>query len=102
MSIAFENSIFMFDVNDRIDIDLELVERLEGQQDDGTRDRNIYTFADDRGNCYVWKTFNDLSYEGKTATAGDRIRLIGTVKAHSVYRNIKQTVLSYCKIVAID
>lgn len=102
MSIAFENSIFMFDVNDRIDIDLELVERIAGQQDSGVRDRNIYTFADDRGNCYVWKTFNDLSYEGKTAKPGDRIRLIGTIKAHSVHRNIKQTVLSYCKIIAID
>ena len=53
----------------------------------------IYSFIDASGNCLIWNTtaFNEL-------TAGDKLKLKGTIKRHSEYKGIKQTELQRCKI----
>jgi hypothetical protein len=55
----------------------------------------INTLKDDEGNKFVWKTQHDLVY---THGKGETIKLKGTVKEHSEYREEKQTILTRCKI----
>ena len=57
---------------------------------------NLHSFKDEQGNIYTWKTgtFIDADY-------GTQMRLKGTVKDHSEYKGIKQTVLTRCKVEAI-
>lgn len=53
----------------------------------------IYSFIDESGNCLIWNTtsFNEL-------TAGDKLKLKGTIKGHKEYKGIKQTELQRCKV----
>lgn len=50
----------------------------------------IYKFTDEKGNVYIWKTQKNLENEKGTIT--------GTVKEHTEYNGVKQTVLTRCKI----
>ena len=50
----------------------------------------IYEIMDPKGNVYLWKTANSVK-EGTYAVTG-------TVKMFSDYKNIKQTILTRCKI----
>ena len=51
----------------------------------------IHSFEDDDGNVIIWKTATFL--EGD-----DKFTLTGTVKEHSEYKGVKQTVLTRCKV----
>lgn len=53
----------------------------------------IYTFTDESGNVFIWKTTAFISEK-----TGTKIKLKGTIKAHGEFRNIKQTELMRCKI----
>lgn len=68
----------------------------------------IHNFEDAAGNVIIWKTTNSLieetypedkpgHYEAHPFTTGT---LTGTVKEHSEYRGVKQTVLTRCKVSA--
>ena len=53
----------------------------------------IYKFVDDNNNVYIWKTSKDIDFDyvvGKNVT--------GTIKDLSEYREIKQNVITRCKI----
>lgn len=52
----------------------------------------LYQFVDNAGNIFVWKTqkYFDEKTELQTIT--------GTVKAHNIYRDTKQTELTRCKV----
>lgn len=51
----------------------------------------LYKFTDDKGNVYVW-------YASKPIEDEDRvISITGTVKQHSEFNGVKQTVLTRCK-----
>lgn len=52
----------------------------------------FHVFHDLKGNVYTWNTKTQCLTQGKTIT------LIGTVSAHDVYRNEKQTKLVRCKV----
>lgn len=52
----------------------------------------LYQFVDNNGNIFVWKT---SKYLDEDATLKE---LTGTVKAHNVYRDAKQTELTRCKV----
>lgn len=54
----------------------------------------FFTFTDNNGNVFVWKTSNDIKHE-----IGDKFTITRTVKEHSEYREIKQTVLTRVKCV---
>ena len=49
----------------------------------------LYKFTDENGNIFIWKTSNDVDDSVDTLT--------GTVKEHSEYNGVKQTVLTRCK-----
>ena len=52
----------------------------------------VWKITDEEGNVYIWKTGNDIPEDVKV--------IKGTVKAHNEYREIKQTELTRCKVVA--
>lgn len=51
----------------------------------------LYKITDDAGNIYIWYASNPVDTENV-------ITLVGTVKQHSEYQNVKQTVLTRCKV----
>lgn len=53
----------------------------------------LHTFKDEQGNVFVWKTGNSID-----ADYGTKLSITGTVKEHSEYKGIKQTVLTRCKV----
>lgn len=55
----------------------------------------LHTFKDGDGNIYIWKT-------GKVIEAdyGTMIKFRATIKDHSEYKEVKQTVLTRCKEIA--
>lgn len=53
----------------------------------------IHMFKDENGNKLVWKTGKGIGLERET-----QVSLRGTIKAHSEYKDEKQTVLTRCKI----
>lgn len=68
--------------------------------------RHIYTFADEEGNCIVWKTANPLGIWGDDnkwveAEIGCKVTLKATVKEHSEYKGVKQTVVTRAKLLAV-
>lgn len=65
----------------------------------------IHQFKDDNGNIIIWKTANSVEEvkdgEHRFIDEGSRVRIKGTVKDHSEYRDQKQTALIRCKVVSI-
>jgi len=56
--------------------------------------QHMNMFADLSGNVFVWETATSSNFEeGKTYS------LQGTIKEHSVFRDVKQTILTRCKVV---
>lgn len=51
----------------------------------------MYRFVDEEGNIFIWKT--QKSFDEDCV-----MQLVGTVKEHSEFREIKQTVLTRCKV----
>lgn len=54
---------------------------------------NVHKFTDAAGNVYTWKTQSGLALD-----PGSQVELTGTIKAHSEYKDEKQTELIRCKI----
>lgn len=58
----------------------------------------IHSFYDDAGNKIVWKS-GTFPVALQEAEEGQRMTITGTVKAHSEYKEEKQTALTRCKII---
>ena len=56
----------------------------------------VYTFKDAQGNVLTWKTQKGLPIEPNTM-----VKLKGTIKDHTTYKDEKQTMLERCKVEAI-
>lgn len=52
----------------------------------------MYKFVDEDGNILIWKTQNFISEDEEVK------QIVGTVKEHSEFREVKQTVLTRCKV----
>ena len=52
----------------------------------------LYQFVDNAGNIFVWKTQKYFTEDAELQT------ITGTVKAHNVFRDVKQTELTRCKV----
>lgn len=52
----------------------------------------LYKFTDDSGNIYIWWASRSVNDPEKVT------QVTGTVKAHSEFRDVKQTVLTRCKV----
>ena len=55
----------------------------------------MYKFIDIEGNVFIWITSCYIDMD-------KRIKLRGTIKEHSEYNNVKQTVLTRCKVEYIE
>ncbi len=68
----------------------------------GTATQFIHTLEDDSGNIYTWKTQKPIEKiedeEYIAVEYGEKITLTGTIKEHSEYMGVAQTVLTRCKI----
>ncbi len=57
----------------------------------------VYTFEDDAGHVFVWKT--GTGFDGGIEN-GAELKIKATIKEHSEYDGIKQTVITRCKKIA--
>ena len=106
----FAESEYQGKVKERKDFELTLIRRYTYERPAytyGFETAHIYMFADESGNCFVWKTTNYLeqivedengNLEDVFADPGDKVTLRATIKDHSEYRGIRQTVISRPKI----
>lgn len=107
----FDNSEWQFEPKKRVDISLCLVREssydISSYSGYGVDTVHIYTFADEDGNCYVWKTQSFLGLEREDEEGlvkkdyqeiGDVVTVKATVKEHSEFRGVKQTVLTRVKV----
>lgn len=111
---TFESSEWVGEPKQRMDLELTVIRRAEYERAAytyGTEWVNVYTMADAEGNCYVWKSTNWLKteeydedgwlVEDAYAEPGDKVAMRATVKEHSEYRGIRQTVVTRAKVKAI-
>lgn len=103
----FSKSEFIAQPKKRLDMVLTLINDYEYE---GTRFSyydtsrcHIYTFRDEKGNCVIWKTKNailrdwedgDGHFHTTMAEVGDKVTMRATVKEHSEYHGIHQTVIN--------
>lgn len=100
----FENSEFVGEIKSRIERVVTFIGNSSYEREAytyGWETVYIYKFADEDGNMLVWKTTSSLGYWDETdnwkiVRPGESIKLRGTVKQHSVYNGVKQTVLNRC------
>ncbi|MCZ2224370.1 MAG: hypothetical protein LC122_12175 [Chitinophagales bacterium] len=55
---------------------------------------NIFVFVDNKNNIFTWKTNTYHEFEKDTYYT-----IKATIKSHDIYKGIKQTSLSYCKVI---
>ena len=100
----FENSEFVGEIKSRIERVVTFIGESSYEREAytyGWETVYIYKFADEDGNMLVWKTTSSLGYwdendDWNVVAPGENIKLRGTVKQHSIYNGIKQTVLNRC------
>lgn len=112
----FEGSEWVAEPKKRLDLELTLVrdysyERHAYRSNYYTETAHVYTLADADGNCYVWKTASclerehedeDGSIESVVAEPGDKVRMRATVKEHSEWKGVKQTVITRPKVEEVE
>lgn len=96
----------------REDFELTLLKDYAYERDTyyygGFETAHIYTLADNDGNIFVWKTTNLIELWDEDAEKyveaeiGSKVAMRATVKEHGEYKGTKQTVLTRCKIQAIN
>ena len=88
---SFTNE-FAGQVKDKIDEILTLIRKNSFESEWGYV--TFYTFVDDKGRILVWKTGcrSELEDENK------KYHIKGTIKELKIYKNMKQTILTRCKV----
>ena len=81
-------------VGDRLEMDVTCKKASISQSIYGIS--YFYVFEDSEGNVYTWGT------SARSLDEGVQYHLKGTVKDHSTYRNVCQTVLTRCKVEEIE
>jgi len=89
-------SEFVGNIGDRIDVEIESVKCLTSWEScfDGYHHTTTYIWkiVGKDENVYIWKTSAFIDCDKPP------VRIKGTVKEHKVYRDVKQTVLTRCKM----
>lgn len=95
-----ERSEYVSEVGKRIEIDVASAKIITSWETDYGR-TFLYKFVDADGNVFIWRA-SGMMYDSKA----DRVipeetikRIKGTVKEHSEYDGVKQTVLTRCKAI---
>ena len=83
-------SRYVGEIKDKIDVDIEKC-NLVTSWDNQFGWSGMYKFLSKDGDVFIWITSKDIDTDNVA-------RLHGTVKDHSEYNGIKQTVLTRCKI----
>lgn len=107
---SFKGSEYVGKPKQRMDLELTVIRRTSFTRPAysyGYEEVNVYTMADSKGNCFVWKSTGFLGVDEVVETIGDReflewhpaevgsrVVMRATVKEHGEYRGIKQTVLT--------
>ncbi len=81
-------------VGDRLEMDVTCKKASVSQSIYGIS--YFYVFEDSEGNVYTWGT------SARSLDEGVQYHLKGTVKDHTTYRNVCQTVLTRCKVEEIE
>ena len=81
-------------VGDRLEMDVTCKKASISQSVYGIS--YFYVFEDSEGNVYTWGT------SARSLDEGVQYHLKGTVKDHTTYRNVCQTVLTRCKVEEIE
>lgn len=85
-----KDSEYVGNIKERLDFEAELLSIRSFETDFGTT--YLYTF-NSKGNVLVW-----FSSSNKDLSVGTTYKFKGTVKKHQTYKEVKQTVLTRCKI----
>ena len=98
-------SEYLGEIGKRLTVSVALKKSFSFENDYGyhTTTTYIHNFEDEAGNVIIWKTAKDMTeydYGNGNCTARELIKcdLTGTVKEHSEYKGVKQTILTRCKI----
>ena len=102
------NSTWQHNANDRIELDLMLLNVSSFETYYGSK--YVYTFSDQSNNVYVWFTSkayimqrcSEDSSRDQFAHPGDTVHVKATVKEHTEFRDVKQTVLTRCHVLGVD
>lgn len=87
-------SEYVGEIGDKIEVEVTLSFYTGWESNFGYNNVTyLYTFKDEQGNVYTWKTGSYLNKD-----KGSKLTLKGTIKDHSEYKGVKQTVLTRCKI----
>ena len=82
-------SKFVGEIGQRLDFELTVKRAIPLENYYGNI---IFTFEDDNKNVFVWKT------TPRPIEVGTRIKLRGTIKAHNIYNDVEQTILTRCTV----
>lgn len=82
-------SKFVGEIGERIEVEVTVKKAIPIESYYGCV---IFTFEDKNKNIFVWKT------QPRAIEVGSKIKLRGTVKAHNIFRDVEQTVLSRCVV----
>ena len=85
------SSVFVGEIGQRDTFNLKYTKHLTFENIYGVS--FMYFFKDENNNVFLWTTNKDLELE-----SGEQIELVGTIKDHKEYRDVKQTVITRCKI----
>lgn len=99
-------SNYLGNVGERISVEVKLKHLVDMDYNIGWKSicQNLYVMEDKDGNVITWKTqgwleFRDkASGESKSVDTEYPFTITGTVKEHTEYRGVKQTVLTRCKV----
>lgn len=89
-----KESEWVYEVGEKIETELKILNSFEIETAFGWS--CINKLADSEGNIFIWKTAKDLAY---MYGEGNVVKIKGTVKELSEYREEKQTVLTRCKVI---
>ena len=100
------NSTWKHNVKDRVELDLFVLNEGSFETYYGTK--RVYTLVDSDNNVYVWFTTSYLAYRHPEcgdydvfANTGDTVHVKATVKEHTEFRGVKQTVLTRCHVLDV-
>jgi len=88
-----KESKFCGTVGEKLTVEVTLVNKFGYETQWGYN--LIHLFEDINGNVFKWTT-NSVSIE-----VGTRYQITGAIKSHDTYKDVKQTVLTRCKVVEI-
>ena len=84
-----DDSEYVGNIGDKITVTVVVEKNV--QLDGYYGPSSMHIMRDEIGNCYVWTT------TAKNWEVGSEHTIIGTIKDHKTYRNVRQTVLTRCR-----